>query len=77
MSSIDTRVVEMSFDNKQFEEGVDTTISSLKNLDKKIRESSTKDSFEGLERAASSVSFDRLYNNIEKSPIVSAFGVLQ
>lgn len=66
MSSIDTRVVEMSFDNKQFEEGVDTTISSLKNLDKKIRESSTKDSFEGLERAASSVSFDRLYNNIEK-----------
>lgn len=66
MSSIDTRVVEMSFDNKQFEEGVDTTISSLKNLDKKIRESSTKDSFEGLERAASSVSFDGLYNNIEK-----------
>lgn len=66
MSSIDTRIVEMSFDNKQFEEGVDTTISSLKNLDKKIRESSTKDSFEGLERAASSVSFDRLYNNIEK-----------
>lgn len=43
MSSIDTRIVEMSFDNKQFEEGVDTTISSLKNLDKKIRESSTKD----------------------------------
>lgn len=66
MNTIDNRVVEMSFDNKQFEKGIDTTIDSLKKLDNKIKESSTKNSFDGLERAASSVSFEGLYNNIDK-----------
>ena len=66
MNTIDNRIVEMSFDNKQFEKGIDTTIDSLKKLDNKIKESSTKNSFDGLERAASSVSFEGLYNNIDK-----------
>jgi len=34
MSSVDNRIVQMSFDNKQFEEGIKTSINSLDNLKK-------------------------------------------
>lgn len=43
MSSVDTRVVQMQFDNKQFESGVNTTMKTLE----KFKESLN---FEGLER---------------------------
>lgn len=43
MSSVDTRVVQMQFDNKQFESGVSTTMKTLE----KFKESLN---FEGLER---------------------------
>ena len=36
MSGIDQRIVEMQFDNKQFESGVKTTISTLDRLKQKL-----------------------------------------
>lgn len=37
MSSIDTRIVEMRFNNSQFEQGVKTTLTSLDNLNKGLK----------------------------------------
>ena len=36
MSSIDNRIVEMKFDNKQFESGVKDSMSSIDNLKKSL-----------------------------------------
>ena len=33
--SVDKRIVEMRFDNQQFEKGVQTTMSTLEKLDRK------------------------------------------
>ena len=43
MSSVDKRIVEMEFDNKEFEKGVSTTINSIDNLKKNF-------DFKGVEK---------------------------
>ena len=37
MSSVDNRIVEMEFDNKQFQKGVTQTISSIDELKKSAK----------------------------------------
>lgn len=48
--TIDEKVVEMRFDNKQFEAGVATTMSSLDNLKKSLK---FEDSYKGLDKLGS------------------------
>ena len=35
-NSVDNRVVKMEFDNAQFQQGVSSTLESIKNLDKSL-----------------------------------------
>ena len=57
MSSTDKRIVELQFDNKQFESGVKTSLQSLQNLDKNLDNIDGK-SLNGLQNAINGLSFD-------------------
>ena len=50
MSSTDKRIVELEFDNKQFESGVSTSLKSLQNLAKSLDSIDGK-SLNGLQNA--------------------------
>lgn len=50
--SVDTKVVQMQFDNKQFEEGAQETMSTLDKLKSKLDFSDTSSSLEGLKQAS-------------------------
>ena len=52
MSSIDQRIVEMQFDNQQFEKGIQTSLKSLANLKQSLRLDRAKD---GIDETAESV----------------------
>ena len=52
MSSIDQRIVEMQFDNQQFEKGIQTSLKSLTSLKQSLRLDRAKD---GIDETAESV----------------------
>ncbi len=60
---IDKRVVEMEFENRQFEKGVQATIKSLENLEDKLQ---FKDGEKGFDRVASAANAMKL-DDLEKS----------
>ena len=75
--SIDERVVEMRFDNDQFERGAAETMSTLQRLKNLIDKSTTGESFEGLEQAANGVNFAQLEENVQRlSDRFSTFGIV-
>ena len=57
MSSIDDRVVEMKFNNAEFERGVRTTLESLANLNKGLQLQGATKGLENVSAAAGRVSF--------------------
>ena len=63
MSSVDNRVVEMQFENKQFESGVAKTLSSVKKLKEGLN---FKDSAESLKNLGS------VSKNVDMSTLISA-----
>ena len=63
MSSVDNRVVEMQFENKQFESGVATTLSSVKKLKEGLN---FKDSAESLKNLGS------VSKNVDMSTLIGA-----
>lgn len=65
MSVVDNRVVSMTFDNKQFESGVATSMSTLDKLKQKISMTEASKGFEELGKAADRLSFDTLNINID------------
>jgi hypothetical protein len=56
MNSVDKRIVEMQFDNKQFESGIQTSLKSLTNLDKGLKDAGNGDSLAGLTSAVQTIS---------------------
>lgn len=50
--TIDERVVEMRFDNKQFESGVQTSLSSIEKLKKSLDMNGAAKGFEQVDNAA-------------------------
>ncbi|MCD8155157.1 MAG: tape measure protein, partial [Clostridiales bacterium] len=74
MSSIDERIVQMQFDNKQFESGVATTIKSLDNLKNSLNLEGATKGFSNIEKSAKNVSLDSLANSVEN--ISSKFNAL-
>ena len=54
-SMVDERVVQMSFDNNQFEKGVSQTIDSLNELDKSLEKTSNNEYFEQMETGITNV----------------------
>ena len=62
---IDERVVEMRFDNKQFEKNVATTMNTVDKLKEKLKFSNSSSGFEKLQNAASKVSFNSMTKSID------------
>lgn len=56
MSTIDERIVSMKFDNKQFEAGIKTTLSSLDGLKRSLNLDSAKKSLDGLTQTSKNFS---------------------
>ena len=65
MSSIDQRIVEMQFDNKQFENGIQTSLKSLASLKKGLNLDKSTKSLEGLKKASKDFSLAGLASGIE------------
>mgnify|MGYP004641757199 CR=1 FL=1 len=63
--TVDERVVEMRFDNKQFEAGVSTSLSTLNKLKKSLDMKGATNGFENLEKAANKVNMTGLGNAVE------------
>lgn len=63
--SIDNRVVQMRFDNDQFERGIRTSIRSLKKLDDSMDFENGEKSFRQLEKSINDVKFDKLLAGLD------------
>ena len=64
-TDIDNRIVSMKFDNKQFEAGVGTSLSTLDKLKKGLNLKGAAKGLEDVGRAASNVSFNGMTTGIE------------
>lgn len=75
--TVDSRVVEMRFDNAQFEQNVRESMSTLDRLKASLNMDGASKSFDQLSKASNSVSFEGLYKNIEQlSKRFSTFGIV-
>lgn len=74
-TTIDQRVVEMRFDNKQFEQNVSSTMSTLEKLKQKLNFSGAAKGFEGLNSAAKNVNMAGLGASVEQ--VSAKFSALQ
>ena len=59
-NTIDERIVEMQFDNKNFEKNIKQSLNSLEQLDKALEMKDATKGFENLERAANSIDLSKL-----------------
>lgn len=64
-TTIDNRVVEMKFDNQQFEKNVKTSINSLNELNESLRLEDASKGFEEVEKAAKKVDFQPIASAIQ------------
>ena len=65
VNTVDNRVVSMEFDNKKFEDNIQTSIKSLKNLDESLLLKNASKGFSEAEKAAAKVSLDPLAKAID------------
>ena len=64
-TTIDSRVVEMQFNNKQFESGVQTSISTLDKLKQSLNLSDSAKGLENISNTANKINFSGLSNAVE------------
>lgn len=64
-NSIDNKIVEMQFDNKNFEKNVAQSIKSLEDLNKALELDKATKGFENMEKAADSIDLTKLMNAAE------------
>lgn len=62
--TVDSRVVEMSFDNANFERNVQTSLSTLDKLKNSLRLEDAAKGFENIDKASKNVSFDSIMSSI-------------
>ena len=75
--SVDERVVEMRFDNQQFERGVQKTMGTLDRLKQSLKFDGTAKGFENLDQAAKKVSFDGIAASVASlQKRFSTFGIV-
>ena len=72
--SIDERIVEMRFDNKQFENGIKESLTSLLKLDEVLKRNISAKSLEDISKAANNINVSGLNKAIES--INSRFSTL-
>lgn len=65
--AVDERIVEMKFDNAQFEQGVRQSTESLNRFKKAINTDGAEKAFDGIEKAANKVRLSGLNDAIEES----------
>jgi hypothetical protein len=65
MESIDNRVVQMGFNNKQFESGARTSIETLKNLKEGLKLEESAKSLSNLEKVGNSFSLPVLLQELK------------
>lgn len=77
-ASVDTRVVEMQFDNASFEKGVAKTMSSLEALSGKLDTPQTFSGVSGLAKSISSIDFSPIGSGLEfvKTKATEVFSTL-
>lgn len=63
--AVDDRVVEMRFDNRQFEQNVQTSLSTLQKLKQSLKLEDSVKGLESIDSATKKVSFDSLANGVE------------
>lgn len=66
MSSIDERVVQMQFENSQFEKGIKETVKSLGLLKKNLNLDDATDGIEHLQKVGDSFSLSRITSQLDK-----------
>lgn len=64
-TSIEDRIVEMQFDNAQFEQGAKTTMNTLKDLDNSLKFENGAKGFAAISEAASRVDLSSLIGGVE------------
>ena len=72
---VDQRVVEMQFDNKQFEQGVSTTMSSVEKLKKSLKFDGVSKGFDDVSKSAKNVNLSGLGGAIDT--IQAKFSAMQ
>ena len=65
MSSIDQRVVQMEFDNKQFEKGIQTTLKSLEELQKGLDLKGATDGIKNIEKSVNNMDVSGIQKTVE------------
>lgn len=73
-SHVDERVVEMRFENAQFEKGVSQTMTSLEKLNDSLKFDGAEKSFNELQRAANLFTLSNIEDNV--SSLSNSFSVL-
>ena len=74
-TTIDQKVVEMRFDNKQFESGVSTTMSTLDKFKQKLNLTGASKGLEEIDSTARKMNFSGLSNAVET--VSAKFSALQ
>ena len=64
-TTVDQRVVEMRFDNKQFESAAQTSLNTLEKLKKSLNLEGSSKGLEELKRASSSFSLDGMMSAVD------------
>lgn len=65
MSSIDERIVEMQFDNNEFEKNINESIQSLEKLKKSLKIEESGDAFRNIQNASKDVNFDHISEGLD------------
>ena len=74
--TVDTRVVEMAFDNNAFEKGVSVTLNTLKNLKEKLDFKGATKSVEALGQSFKDFTLGKIADNVDKlNSKFSIFGI--
>ena len=73
--TIDERVVEMRFDNKQFESNISTSMSTLDKLKQKLNLSGASKGLEDIDKASKKVNMSGLGGAVES--VSAKFSALQ
>ena len=63
--TVDERVVEMRFDNQQFERNVQTSISTIERLQNSLKMEGASNGLKSVEKAANEISLDKIANGVE------------
>ena len=63
-NSVDTRIVEMQFDNAQFERNIKQSMKSLNELDKALQMKDAGKGFEKLEKTANNIDLSKMEKSL-------------